>query len=198
MSYGGYQGGGGYPPQGGGNPQGGGYPPQQGGYPPPGGYPPQQYGGGGYGGGGYGSPLQYAENGKRILAHIIDGLLVGLGALPGYILIIIGAAASGGRDDAVAAVAILGGLLVFVGIFGLLAYNAYLLGKTGSSLGKRWMKVKVLDQQGQPIGFGKALLREFIKLVLGNVCFILLLWPLWDQERQGLQDKMLNTHVYSA
>ena len=93
---------------------------------------------------------------------------------------------------------ILGYMLAFAGALGLGLYNIYLLGRDGASLGKRWMKIKVLDPSGQPLGFGKAFLRELVKNVVGNVCFILLLWPLWDQEQQGLYDKVFSTHVYDA
>ena len=161
--------------------------------------------------GGYGaSPaMPYASVGKRIIAHILDGIIVGLGALPGIILLFVGAglAASssprGGQlsDEAAAGVmgiVLLAYLVIFVGACAVWLYNCYLLGRDGATLGKRVMKVKVLDMQGQPLGFGKAFLREIVKAVLGNICFILLLWPLWDNEKQGLQDKLFSTHVYEA
>jgi uncharacterized RDD family membrane protein YckC len=85
-----------------------------------------------------------------------------------------------------------------VGILAVWLYNCYLLGRNGATMGKRVMKVKVLDPQGQPLGFGKAFLRELVKYALGSFCFILLLWPLWDEQKQGLQDKIFNTHVYEA
>lgn len=77
-------------------------------------------------------------------------------------------------------------------------YNIYLLGRDGATLGKRWMKIKVLDQNNQPLGFGKAFLRELVKGILGNLCFLLYLWPLFDDQKQGLHDKILSTHVYEA
>ncbi len=92
----------------------------------------------------------------------------------------------------------LGWLLAIAGYLGLFIYNIYLLGRDGATLGKRWMKIKVIDNTGQPLGFGKAFLRELVKSVVGNVCFILLFWPLWDQEQQGLYDKLFDTHVYDA
>jgi uncharacterized RDD family membrane protein YckC len=94
--------------------------------------------------------------------------------------------------------AILGYLLLFAGIFGVALYNIYLLGRDGATMGKRWMGLKVLDPSGQPLGFGKAFLRELVKGAVGGVCAILLLWPLWDQEKQGLQDKVFSTHVFNA
>jgi uncharacterized RDD family membrane protein YckC len=85
-----------------------------------------------------------------------------------------------------------------IGVLAVWLYNIYLLGRDGASLGKRWMGVKVLDPSGQPLGFGKAFLRELVKYVVGNVCVILLLWPLWDNEKQGLYDKLFSTHVYEG
>lgn len=152
----------------------------------------------------------YAGVGKRIIAYIIDGLIVGLGAIPGIILMFVGvalaattASSSGGQiGDSAAAGAVgvflLAYALMFVGVIALWLYNCYLLGRDGATLGKRLMKVKVLDGPGQPLGFGKAFLREIVKYALGSACFVLLLWPLWDDQKQGLQDKIFGTHVFDA
>lgn len=173
------------------------------------GYQPQS----GYGAppSGWGTPPQgaYAGIGKRILAHIIDGFIIGLGAIPGFILMFIGiglaasTADSRGQLSGDAAAGALGIMalaygVIFLGVIALWLYNCYLLGRDGATIGKRLMKVKVLDAQGQPLGFGKAFLREIVKQALGGFCFILLLWPLWDEQKQGLQDKMFGTHVFDA
>jgi uncharacterized RDD family membrane protein YckC len=149
----------------------------------------------------------YANVGKRIIAHIIDSFIVGLGAIPGVILMIIGggiaastADPSGRIEDGAAAglvgIIMLGYALLFLGIIALWLYNCFLLGRDGATIGKRLMKIKVLDAQMLPLGFGKAFLREIVKQALGGFCFILLLWPLWDEQKQGLQDKMFGTHVF--
>lgn len=173
------------------------------------GYQPQ----GGYGTppSGWGTPPQgaYASVGKRILAHIIDGFIIGLGAIPGFILMFVGiglAASTAGSSSQVSNEVGAGALgifmlaygVIFLGVIGLWLYNCYLLGRDGATFGKRLMKVKVLDAQGQPLGFGKAFLRELVKQALGGFCFVLLLWPLWDDQKQGLQDKMFGTHVFDA
>lgn len=177
----------------------GGYQPQA---PPPGyGAPPP----------GYGAPMgaAYAGVGTRILAQIIDGFIIGLGAIPGVILMFVGIALAAstadrsGRigDDAAAGavgIFILSYAVIFLGVIGLWLYNCYLLGRDGATIGKRLMKIKVLDAQGLPLGFGKAFLRELVKQALGGACFILLLWPLWDEQKQGLQDKVFGTHVFNA
>jgi uncharacterized RDD family membrane protein YckC len=173
----------------------------------------------GYPQGGYGAPPQgygapppsagYASIGKRFLAYILDAIIVCVGTIPGWIVFAIataGAVSTAGpsgrmSDEAAGAfvgVAVLAYLLIFVGALIVGLYNIYLLGRDGATLGKRWMKIKVLDPQGQPLGFGKAFLRELVKGVLGNICFILLFWPLWDAEKQGLYDKLFSTHVFEA
>ena len=186
MSYGGNQ-----PP---------GYPPPS--YPQPGGYQP-----GGYG---YAPALQYAGIGKRFAAVLIDVLIGLVAQIPGWIVIgiafAIGVSSADSRGrvpdseaGAFVGLMFLGYAVLFIGAFAFGIYNIYLLGKTGSTLGKRWMKIKVLDQTGQPLGFWKAFARELVKGLVGNVsCGILWLWPLWDQEKQGLQDKLFSTHVYEA
>jgi uncharacterized RDD family membrane protein YckC len=174
------------------------------------GYQPQ----GGYGAppSGWGTPppqAAYAGVGKRIVAHIIDGFIIGLGGIPGFVLMFIGIGLAASTADSrgqissdVGAGAVgmifLAYAVIFLGVIALWLYNCYLLGRDGATIGKRLMKIKVLDAQGQPLGFGKAFLREIVKQALGGFCFILLLWPLWDNEKQGLQDKMFGTHVYDA
>lgn len=177
------------------------YDQQQGGY----GAPPE------WGAQGYGAPPPsvYAGMGKRLVAAIIDGILVSLGGVPGWIVIMISAvgavstADSRGRMSDDAASAMLGGmllgyLLLFAGSLIVWVFNIYLLGRDGATLGKRWMKMKVLDPAGQPLGFGKAFLRELVKQLLGGLCFLLYLWPLFDNQKQGLWDKLFDTHVYDA
>jgi uncharacterized RDD family membrane protein YckC len=177
---------------------------------PPQSYQPVQspgYGASGYGGYqqqgyGYGAApqLNYAGIGKRFGALLLD-FLIGFGAaLPGLFVIFLGGAMTSSRNtsDAGVGLILLGYLIIGLCAIAVWIYQIYLLGRDGSTLGKRWMNIRVLDQSGQPLGFGKAFLRELVKAVLGNICVILLLWPLWDPQKQGLYDKILTTNVYEA
>ena len=154
---------------------------------------------------------KYADMGRRFAALLLDGLVMMGASIPGIILYIIGivqASRSGSDSSDVAAIMMLiGWLLIGVGCLAMFIFNIYLLGRDGATLGKRWMKIRVLDQSGNPLGFGKAFLRELVKGTMANAwffCFlfivlsVLLLWPLWDNEKQGLYDKLFNTHVYDA
>jgi uncharacterized RDD family membrane protein YckC len=90
------------------------------------------------------------------------------------------------------------GLSVIVGLAYIIWNLGYRQGTTGSSIGKSIMKFKVVSEKtGQPIGFGMSVVRELLYLVAAGVCGILwlvaVLFPLWDQKRQSLADKIVNT-----
>jgi len=199
-------------------PPGGGYgsPPPAGGYgspppPPPGGYA-QQPGGydqsAGYGQpGGFGQPGPYGQPGAygqpaggygapqggyvsqagnysswlyRVGAYLID-------IVPVWILIGIGVAS---HNSAVYFIFVLAGIAVT-------AYNRwYQAGKTGQSWGKRALNMSLIGEQtGQPIGPGKAFLRDICHIVDSIICYVGFLFPLWDAKRQTLADKIMQTVV---
>ena len=122
------------------------------------------------------------------------------GMIPGLALMIIGIviADSGRRSEQEtgAMLALIGLLLIFIGYVVAYLYIIYLLGRDGASPPKRWLGIIVLDRQGRPLGFGKALAREIVKGLLGSATIILLLWPLWDEEKQALYDKLFDANVY--
>jgi uncharacterized RDD family membrane protein YckC len=200
---------GGFPP-----PQGQGYPPPQGqGYPPPQGqgYPPQ---GGGFpaatGPGGTLPKEAYTPWGTRVLAYIIDYIPVLIIEGIGWLLLIgtretacvtdaseydLGEFCATGASTTGQIAAFLTGLIA-------LAYIIWNLGsrqgKTGSSIGKGIMKFKIVSEKtGQPIGFGMSVVRELIYLVAAGLCgivwLIAVLFPLWDDKRQTLVDKIVST-----
>ena len=70
----------------------------------------------------------------------------------------------------------------------------YRQGKTGSTLGKTVLKFRVVDERtGQPIGFGRSVLRQFAHVVDAIICYVGFLFPLWDASRQTIADKMMKT-----
>lgn len=73
----------------------------------------------------------------------------------------------------------------------------YRQGTTGSSVGKSIMKFKVVSEKtGQPIGFGLSFVRELLYWVAsacGILWLIAVLFPLWDEKRQTLADKIMTT-----
>jgi len=104
------------------------------------------------------------------------------------------------EDDAPRPWAVLVFLLGLAISFGLWLWNrVFRQGKTGQSVGKTVLKLRLVDGVNtQPIGPAKALGRELIAWVFGNVPLIDVLWPLWDQKKQTLHDKVMDTYVISV
>ena len=71
--------------------------------------------------------------------------------------------------------------------------SGYLQGTTGQSLGRRVARTKLVTiETGQPVGFGRAVVRQICHgLGLG----IGYLWPLWDGQRQTVADKIVGAVV---
>jgi uncharacterized RDD family membrane protein YckC len=186
--------GGGYGPPG---QPGGGYgqmPPPAGGFGPP--TQPNPYGGPGGAPGadpygfGYGAPASHGELATwlpRVGAYLVDSLIAGI---PGAIGNILTSSSDGGGA------ALVGVLFSLIGL-GITIWNRWIrAGKTGQSIGKSLVGLRLVDQTtGQPIGAGKAFLRDICHIVDAIICYIGFLFPLWDKQRQTLADKIVGTLV---
>ncbi len=146
---------------------------------------------------------QPADMGKRFLAAILDIVIIGI---PLGILYAILAAAivtsgscgvrSDGRYSCVSESGL--GVLYFIEIVlgvGLLCLFAYLTGiRSGQTPGMAIIGTKIVDRSnGQLIGFGRALLRQF----LYGICIIVALSSFFDSSplHQGWHDKAANDIV---
>jgi uncharacterized RDD family membrane protein YckC len=70
----------------------------------------------------------------------------------------------------------------------------YRQGKTGQSVGKSVMKFKVVSEKTwQPIGFWLSLVRQIAHYIDQLICYIGYLFPLWDDKRQTIGDKLMST-----
>lgn len=184
---------------------------------PPAGTPPygqqpygQPYGQGswvppGYGGG---PAVRFASWGQRAAALVLDGMFSFLLYLPGMVVLLVGAVLldddSSGNDGAGTALAIAGGVLIFAGLVVQIWNQGWRQGAVGWSWGKQVVKIKLVrtaDAQppGGGLGLGRLLLRGVLGAVTFNVYTVLTyLWPLWDAQKQSLDDKILNTWVVDA
>ncbi|MBM7438828.1 RDD family protein [Streptomyces sp. HB132] len=199
------------PPQGpptppGGSPYGGGPPP-----PPP---PQDPYGGGGpYGGA---DPLAgmppLAEPGKRILARLIDLLII---SIPLYLISLpfggaVDVTSDDGNDDFGNAVgnAYSGHQLVWslIGLVVYVAYDTYFTHKDGRTLGKRLLKMRVaMLNDGSVPDTNSSLMRAVVLWLPALLCCPCLWWLInivlmfTDKPyRQGLQDKAGKTVVVTV
>lgn len=177
------------------------------------GTPPPPPPGGGYssapapaGGGMMSAPQgQFASWPVRVGGYLIDSLIT----LPGYILYWIGApktwSASSTMGDSTNATsgADSGNLpVMFLGIaimLGIGIWNRWIKGGQGQTVGRKVVGITLLSEEtGQPIGTGKAFVRDLAHIVDTLICYIGWLFPLWDSKRQTLADKIMKTVVVSA
>ncbi|QIY56208.1 RDD family protein [Streptomyces sp. RPA4-5] len=69
----------------------------------------------------------------------------------------------------------------------------------GASPGKKAMKIRLIrEENGQPLGFGRALLRRMCHALDSAPCSIGYLWPAWDAKGQTFADKVMRTVVVST
>ena len=145
---------------------------------------------------------------SRVGATLIDGVIVGIGAL--LIVALFGSVFSVGffASDEAGVVSVVVGLMfsfVAIAIVALL-YAPLMMARTnGRTLGRMALGIRVIRANGQPMTFGFAMLREvLIKALLfgfaSSVTFGLaaladVLWPLWDEENRALHDFVVNTRV---
>jgi uncharacterized RDD family membrane protein YckC len=163
-----------------------------------------------------GVPL--ASWGRRFAAWIIDGIVIAIisGILinlfvPSYSQMIDDITRAIEGNNAQAMNTIIGESVGTVFLVGLLSYifaSAYAIAfwvTTGQTIGKMALKISVrrVDRPG-PLDIGTAIRRRLLQLlsvipgVSGLYSIVLLLdglWPLWDEKRQTLHDKIASTQV---
>ena len=89
-------------------------------------------------------------------------------------------------------------LLWIVGLLGWL-FMAWQVGETGQSPGMRVVGLKcVQNQTGQVLGFGMGVVRGLANVINSIICYIGWLFPLWDDQRQTVADKIMSTYVVTV
>ena len=72
----------------------------------------------------------------------------------------------------------------------------YLVGATGQSWGRMIAGLKVVDADGDPIGFWRSLGRNLFAMYVSAPLFYLgFLWVIWDSQKQAWHDKVFRTFV---
>jgi uncharacterized RDD family membrane protein YckC len=150
----------------------------------------------------------YASWGSRFVALFIDGLLGDLAAAPaivGYVLLFTNSTSTTNADgttqlhfhDTGLSIALL--LIGIVTGFIFFVWNWCLRqGRTGATVGKSVMAIRVVHADMQPIGGGLSFLRYLCNIVNSLPCYIGWFWPLWDQRNQTFADKIMSTYVIKA
>ncbi|MGL5859888.1 MAG: RDD family protein [Phycicoccus sp.] len=152
-----------------------------------------------------------ADFGKRALAYLIDLALTLIGLIPFVIGLVVLVTAigpvtgydiygnaqyddtNGGQAAAGALIMALGGLISL----SIAIWNRWVrAGRTGQSVGKRVIGLMLVDTRtGQPVGVGKAFLRDLVHSLVNQVIYLSFLWMLWDAGRQTVGDKAVSSTV---
>jgi uncharacterized RDD family membrane protein YckC len=132
---------------------------------------------------------------RRCAAYVFDGLVLTIAGLivsAIFAVFAFGAAASGSLSGAIGLLA----LQWIIGIVGSWLYFAWQeSSRAQATLGKRLMGIKVTDDAGHRIGFGRATGRFFGKIVSGIVLYIGFLLAGFTERKQALHDLMASTLV---
>lgn len=157
-----------------------------------------------------GRPL--AEWWKRVVASILDGIIVGIPAniVGGIIFGSLFAARTPTYNPVTGQIegaGFIAGILAAQGAFFIAyliltaGYYIYFHGKTGQTLGKKVMKIQVVSQTtgdviGNAAAFKRWLLPGPLSIITCGIGGLLDgLWPLWDPNRQALHDKFVGSVV---
>jgi uncharacterized RDD family membrane protein YckC len=162
------------------------------GYPQQGGYTQNPYAQQPAAGYGYTQPsatggaAAYANWGQRFGGYLLDSFMAGV---PTGIIEGIARATHSSALLFFAAV-------VFIGIW---LFNIYREGTTGQSIGKGALNIRLVrEADGQPIGFGMAILRKICHFLDAIPCYLGFLWPAWDAKKQTFADKIVKTIVIKS
>lgn len=139
--------------------------------------------------------VEYASFWTRFAAYFLDGIITGLiGAVIGALVGVAWAAAGGAKHGTNG---IIGLQLASIGVsFGVRAlYFIYFIGKSGQTPGKKLCKVRVVNADGTPVGYGKATGRFFGYFLSSFILCIGFLMAAWDEEKRALHDRLCNTRV---
>lgn len=177
--------------------------------PPPPGYQPPGYGQAppayGQAPAGYGQVApNYASWGSRVGAALLDGLIAfGIFLIPlivGFVIMLQNAEVNEVTDE-LTGVEPLGVIILILTGIGYFAFDIWnrgiRVGTTGQSLGKKVVGISVVKADtGAFLGGGGGFLRWLVATVFSGIsCLGLIdvLWPLWDDRKQTLHDKVVSS-----
>lgn len=143
--------------------------------------------------------LSYAGAGRRLVAQIVDGLIIGV---PLSIVMVIAVAliataapkSAGGGGGAALAAAFWLAMLVIIGAG--VCYEALMLRDGGQTLGKKALGIKVVTPQGKEISTGQAWLRAGSRVLMSFIyVWIIDVLFIFSEKRRTLHDRIAQTVV---
>ncbi len=130
--------------------------------------------------------LRYAGFWIRVGAAMIDGILM---AIVQYAVLI--PMFFGMNENTVFILQIVS---MLVGLVVGAAYEIWMVGRYGATVGKLACRIKVVTPEGGRVGYGRATGRHFAKM-LSAILYIGYIMVAFDKEKKGLHDMICNTRV---
>ena len=141
-------------------------------------------------------PTAYAPQARyggfwiRVVAYIIDGIILGIA---GSIINILFHANPSDPQSSGSALA--STIKFIIGIAYFVGFWSY----WSATPGQRVLRLRVVDANtGQALGVGKAILRYIGLVISFLVCFIGVIWVAFDGRKQGWMDKIAGTVVLQS
>ncbi len=132
----------------------------------------------------------FAAWGTRVGAYLIDWLVA---VVPAAILAGIGALMGDGGLGTLLS------LLASVAALAIVIWNQGVReGQTGQSIGKGVLDIETIEEGGGYLGAGQGVLRVILMGLLGSLCFLNYLWPLFDDQNRCWHDMIINSRVVTA
>lgn len=130
-----------------------------------------------------------AGRGTRLLAMIVDGLLLVASALPTVLFLVL-------EQEEIA----LG--VGAIGVLALTGYQWYLIATSGQTLAKRWLNIRIVREDGSDVDFVTGvIMRNWVVRALGGLPFVGVVVPFVDalmifgETQQCLHDRIAKTKV---
>ena len=135
--------------------------------------------------------MEYAGFWRRLVAYLIDYLIIGAGAFAVGFLIGIVAGVAGADVN--------GGWLVAIYVITIAGYYLYYAFMESSAnqatVGKIALGLKVTDEEGNRISFGRPLGRTVAKILSALILFMGFVMAGFTDRKQALHDKIAHTLV---
>ena len=137
---------------------------------------------------------KYAGFGVRLVAMLIDGVIIGfLSSLIGnfFYSTLFKAPIRMGPFSATGSVKVQPLSALITALYAILLWVNW----NGQTLGKKVMKIRVVTENGEPVGYKEAIVRYLSYILSGLALGLGFLWVIWDEKKQGWHDKIAGTLV---
>lgn len=123
----------------------------------------------------------------RFAAAVIDALILEVAFIPIEYVVYNAAYQSGSKTVAL--------IVIWIPVVVAFGYYILMTGAFGATLGKMALGLRVIRTDGTPVGYGRATIREFAKILSGCICYIGYIMAGFDERKQALHDKIASTFV---